>query len=184
MTYFHSIKVAGLSVYFGQICNLTTSDLNNLYIAALLHDVGKIKVPQDILLKPTALTTSEWEVIKKHPTNGVNILQNDMSIHDIDILNSVLSHHEHYNGSGYPRSLKGENIPFLDRIISVADALDAMASGRGYRPAQSLDFALQEIRLYSSEQFDPHIVEKISKRNKNTLANILYSPITENILAL
>lgn len=107
-----------------------------------------------------------------------------MPIHDIDILNSVLSHHEHYNGSGYPRSLKGENIPFLARIISVADALDAMASGRGYRPAQSLDFALQEIRLYSSEQFDPHIVEKISKRNKNTLANILYSPITENILAL
>lgn len=183
-TYFHSVKVAKLVVYIGKICKLTTPELDNLYIAALLHDIGKIKVPREILLKPTTLTNSEWEVVKKHPVNGVGILKNEVPINNMNILNSVLSHHEHYNGSGYPYNLVGENIPFQARIISVADALDAMVSLRTYKIAQSLDLALREINLCSGEQFDPYIVKTSSKWNKNILENTLYSPVIENILAL
>ena len=183
-TYFHSVKVAELAVYIGKICKLTTPELDNLYIAALLHDIGKIKVPQEILLKPSALTNAEWNVIKSHPANGVGILKNEVSINNINILNSVLSHHEYFNGMGYPRNLVGENIPFKARIISIADALDAMVSLRTYKIAQSLDLALREINMCSGEQFDPYIVKTSSKWNKNILENTLYSPVAENILAL
>ena len=102
----------------------------------------------------------------------------------MNILNSVLSHHEYFNGMGYPRNLVGENIPFKARIISVADALDAMVSLRTYKIAQSLDLALREINMCSGEQFDPYIAKTSGKWNKNILENTLYSPVIENILAL
>ena len=183
-TYLHSMKVAELAVYFGQICNLTTLELNNLYITALLHDIGKINIARDILLKSTVLTDTEWEVVKIHPANGVEILKNDVSINNMKILNSVLAHHEYFNGSGYPRNLVGENIPFQARIISISDALDAMVSLRPYKASQPLKSAIREINMNSGVQFDPYIVKTSVKWDRNILETILYSPVTGNMLAL
>ncbi len=126
-------------------------------MAGLLHDVGKIGVPEAVLQKTGRLTTEEFEQIKKHPEIGARILQDIKQIEDI--IPGVLHHHERYDGKGYPAGLAGENIPLMGRIICLADCFDAMTSSRTYRKALPLEVALTEIRRCSGTQFDPRLAE-------------------------
>jgi len=153
----HSERVALLSRHLAQEIKLSEHDVERIYMAGLLHDVGKIGVPEAVLQKTGKLTAEEFEQMKKHPEIGARIL------HDIkqvkDILPGVLHHHERYDGKGYPAGIAGENIPQMGRIICLADCFDAMTSNRTYRKALPLEVALSEIRRCSGTQFDPGLTE-------------------------
>jgi HD-GYP domain-containing protein (c-di-GMP phosphodiesterase class II) len=129
--------------------------------AALLHDIGKIGIPENILKKPGRLTSKEQNVVKLHPYVGVQILE------PIDILEPIISiiyyHHERFDGKGYLEGLKGEQIPLGARVLAVADAFDAMTSDRPYRRALTVAEAIEELRRCSGSQFDPSIVKAFLK---------------------
>jgi len=131
--------------------------LKSIEQGALLHDVGKIGVPDAILRKQGKLTDEEWDVMKKHPELGYRLLRNIEFLHDI--LPTVRYHHEHWDGSGYPCGLRGEEIPLEARIFAVADAFDAITSKRPYSRARTYDEAADIIRKESGTTFDPQIVE-------------------------
>ncbi len=156
-TYGHSRKVSNYSVAMAEALDLPQDRIATIRAASLLHDIGKVGIPDSILSKEGPLTDEEWEPVKIHPKLGVEILR-----HIIDLVNclpSILHHHEHYNGRGYPSGLKGDSIPLEGRILAIADAYDAMTSPRPYReqlPAQS---ALEELRRCAGTQFDPKLVE-------------------------
>lgn len=165
-TYLHSIRVAELSVLIGENVELSKMEINQLRIAAMLHDIGKTKVSLKILHNTTKLSKAEWHEIMRHPKYGVNILINYRGVYPQAIIEGVYSHHEHYNGKGYPIGIRGESIPVFARIIAVADAMDAMVNPRPYRMVPlSRDEALSEIRIHSSTQFDPYIIHKINHTN-------------------
>ena len=128
-----------------------------MWRGAYLHDVGKIGIPESILLKPGPLTPEERRVIEKHPTMGYDLIRG------IEFLGPatgvVLSHHERYDGAGYPDGLRGEGIPLHARIFSIMDTLDAMTSDRPYRAALPVSAAAEEVRRLTGSQFDPRIVE-------------------------
>jgi len=156
-TYGHSRKVSEYSVALSEKLNMPQDKVNNIRAASLLHDIGKVGVPDSILNKKEPLTDEEWNPIKGHPKLGVEILR-----HVIDLANclpAILHHHEHYDGSGYPAGLKGEKIPLEARVLSVADAYDAMTSPRPYREQLSMEEAVKEIKRCSGTQFDPKVVE-------------------------
>lgn len=140
-------------------------DLNSLKLAALLHDIGKIGVPENILRKPGAPTAEEWKEIKKHPGIGANILEPLYEMKDIK--DAVNYHQEHYDGLGYPRGLKAKDIPLMSRIIMVVDAYDAITSDRVYRPRRSRDEALLELKANAGTQFDPEIVDAFARVAKS-----------------
>ena len=155
-TYEHSLRVACISTSIGRGLLLDSADLKSLYHAALLHDIGKINIPRYILNRAEKLTLKEWEIIHQHPVAGAGILQTD-NIPE-NIIAGIRTHHERWNGKGYPYGLAGENIPLAGRIIAVADALDAMTSARPYRRRPlSADEAIGEIQSLSGRQFDPYI---------------------------
>jgi putative nucleotidyltransferase with HDIG domain len=149
----HSERVALLSRYLAQQAGLNEQQVDRIYMAGLLHDVGKIGVPEAVLRKTGKLTDEEFAEIKKHPEIGARILRDIKQIEDI--IPGVLHHHERYDGKGYPAGLAGENIPMMGRIICLADCFDAMTSSRTYRKALPLEVALTEIRRCSGTQFDP-----------------------------
>lgn len=156
-TYMHCQRVARLSLSIGQGLKLDRSVLNSLYCSALLHDLGKVNIPKGILNRVYKLTPQEWDIIYQHPVTGANMIQAENTITE-DIVAGVLAHHERWNGNGYPYGLAGENIPLFGRIISIADALDAMTSVRPYRRRPlSTDEAVSEIQSLSGQQFDPYI---------------------------
>jgi len=126
-------------------------------MTGLLHDVGKIGVPEGVLQKTGRLTPEEFEQMKKHPEIGARILQDIKQISDL--IPGVLHHHERFDGRGYPAGLIAENIPLMGRIICLADCFDAMTSNRTYRKAMPLEVALTEIRRCSGTQFDPSLTE-------------------------
>ncbi len=123
----------------------------------LLHDIGKIGIPDRILLKESPLDDEEWRIMKNHPEIGYNLLKNFDSYKEVSRI--ILAHQEHYNGTGYPKGLKGNNIPLIARIIGVADAYHAMTNDRPYRKALSTKTAIAELLKYNGKQFDPQIVE-------------------------
>jgi putative nucleotidyltransferase with HDIG domain len=153
----HSERVALLSRYLAQQAKLSAGEVERVYMAGLLHDVGKIGVPEAVLQKTGRLTPEEFEQIKKHPEIGARILRDVKQIEDI--IPGVLHHHERYDGRGYPAGLAGENIPLMGRIICLADCFDAMTSSRTYRKALPLEVALTEIRRCSGTQFDPVLTD-------------------------
>jgi len=132
-------------------------DNNNLVLAGLMHDIGKIEIPLTVLNKAGPLTIEELDLIKKHPLYGVKIIQG-MGYCD-EIANSVLHHHERWDGNGYPGGLKGTAIPLFSRIIAVTDAFDAMLTNRPYKRALTKDEAIRELIAEAGYQFDPGIVE-------------------------
>ena len=153
----HSDRVSAYSVLIGEKLGLSESDIHTLRIGGLFHDIGKIGIPDTILLKESRLTDDEYSQIKNHPAIGAHILQNATIFKDI--IPIVKHHHERYDGNGYPGKLKGEDIPYFARITTVADAFDAMTSRRSYRDILSLDFVKSELEKGSGTQFDSEITK-------------------------
>lgn len=160
-TYFHCCRVASISDFIGQSIDLSPAERKNLYVAAHLHDVGKIQIPKSIISNPGMLNNMEWEMLKNHPALGADLLNQSL---DIDIIKGINSHHERWDGEGYPYNLKGEDIPLVGRIIAIADAFDAMTSRRPYRSRMEFRSALSEIENCKGSQFDPYIVQHIVQR--------------------
>ena len=133
--------------------------LSNLYVSGLLHDIGKIAVPENILCKTGGLTDQEMAIMKTHPVKGAEMV-GPLSL-DQDIIDGIRHHHERYDGNGYPDNLKGERIPMTAAIISVADAFDAMTSDRSYRKGLSHDIAIEEIVKNSGTQFNPLVARAL-----------------------
>ncbi|WP_061213741.1 HD-GYP domain-containing protein [Syntrophomonas wolfei] len=161
-TYLHSLRVAMLAYNIGKEIALSTSELDLLHMSALLHDIGKVKLGNSILDKPGKLNPEEWNEIERHPLYGANILVHDYEIMSNDVIEGVYSHHESFNGDGYPRGLKGESISIYGRVIAIADALDAMTTRRIYK-THTLGFneAINEVFLCEGTQFDPYICKKV-----------------------
>ncbi|MGP1347233.1 MAG: HD-GYP domain-containing protein [Phycisphaerales bacterium] len=153
----HSERVAMLSVMIAQKLGLPPEQIERIRVAGIVHDIGKIGVPEHILTKPDRLTEEEFEIIKTHPVVGYTILE---SVHELeDVLPGVLHHHERWDGKGYPHALVAEATPEIARILAVADSFDAMSSTRAYRMGMSPERALEQIRSGSGTQFDPRIAE-------------------------
>ncbi|HHT05965.1 MAG TPA: HD domain-containing protein [Hydrogenispora sp.] len=169
-TWDHSTRVAAYATALAEHMGLPQSELEKIALAGYLHDIGKIGVPDRILLKKSNLLPEEWETIKRHPELGYEI------IHELEFLNSaadiILLHHERYDGSGYPLGLRGEKIPLLARIFSVADALDAMTSERPYRAARSMAEAFGEVRSLAGVQFCPKCVKALEELGVENLSQI------------
>lgn len=153
----HSTRVAKYSVMIAKRMGYEGDKLEQLEFAALLHDIGKIGVPREIINKPTRLTDEEYEIIKTHPGTGANILKEVTEIPDIII--GARWHHERFDGKGYPDKLEGFNIPEIARIIGVADAYDAMTSKRSYRDVLAQEIVRGEIENGKGTQFDPQIAD-------------------------
>jgi putative two-component system response regulator len=155
----HIERMSLYTVAIGTRMGLTPKDIELLRYGSIMHDVGKIGIPDAIMLKPGKLTPTEWEVMKKHTTIGARILSNSTSelIKAGEIV--ALTHHERWDGTGYPSGLIGEQIPLHGRICAVADVFDALTSKRPYKPAFSNDEALETIRESAGSHFDPEIVD-------------------------
>ncbi len=167
----HSDRVSAYSVLLGKKLGLSDKDINTLRVGGLFHDIGKIGVPDNILLKTTKLTSDEYSKIKNHPTIGTHILSNATIFKDT--LPIVKHHHERYDGNGYPDKLKGEEIPYLARITAVADAFDAMTSKRSYRDSLDLEYVKSEIKNNIGTQFDPLIAKVFLDLIDNNYQDIL-----------
>jgi response regulator RpfG family c-di-GMP phosphodiesterase len=156
-THGHSERVVSFSLRLGRELGLDGERLRALEFGSLLHDIGKIGVPDSILRKPAALTSAEWETMRLHPLHGQKILRG------IEFLEGaarvVAEHHEKWDGSGYPLGLSGEQIDLGARIFAVADAFDAMTSDRVYRRGRPYEVAAEELERFSGTQFDPRVVE-------------------------
>ena len=153
----HSDRVSEYSVLIGKKLGLDEKTLHILKIGGLFHDIGKIGIPDSILLKPAKLTDEEYSQIKNHPSIGAHILGSAAIFQDI--IPIVKHHHERYDGNGYPSKLKGEEIPYLARIAAVADTFDAMTSRRSYRGPIDVEHVKEEIKRCEGTQFDPQIAE-------------------------
>lgn len=156
-THGHSMRVTLYSLALAKALNLPDDLLEEIETTGLLHDIGKIAIPEKILLKPGKLTEEEYNVIKTHPELGQKLVDGIEKLRLIS--NWLKSHHERYDGKGYPDGLSGEQIPVSSRIIAIADTYDAMTSNRSYRNALSHDVAIQEIKRCSGSQFDPGLAE-------------------------
>ncbi|MFH1638846.1 MAG: diguanylate cyclase [Chloroflexota bacterium] len=161
-TYGHSKKVSDYSIAIGEALGLTPNNIAVIRTAGLLHDVGKIGIPDSALKKNGPLTDEEWKVVKLHPKSGVEIVRQIVELNPC--LPAILHHHEHLNGKGYPHGLKGKNIPLESRILAIADAYDALTSARSYRKHPlSSEEAFDELRRCSGTQFDPTLVKIFSR---------------------
>ena len=153
----HTARMREYALRIGEDIGLTPYELHCLGLAVNLHDVGKITIPEEILLKRDPLTESEWRTVEKHPETGYRIARStDGFAHVAD---DILHHHERWDGTGYPVGLAGESIPLRSRIIAVVDAFDAITNERSYRMARSPEEALLELEAGAGTQFDPHLVE-------------------------
>jgi diguanylate cyclase (GGDEF)-like protein/PAS domain S-box-containing protein len=162
----HTIRMRELAVEIGKAMKLDQSRIDNLSLLATLHDIGKIAISDELLNKKSKLTNREWEIIKRHPEIGCSICESSPQL--THIANTVLAHHENFDGTGYPQGLKGEEIPVESRIIALADAYDVMTHNQTYRISISKKDALKEIRKSAGSQFDPDIAKKFIKiLNKN-----------------
>ena len=155
-TFGHSSRVALLSVALGKKLKLKPYELKDLEMACMLHDIGKIRIPDAILNKPEKLTDDEFQYIKEHPYHGTHILEMSDSLKKY--IPAVLHHHEWHDGSGYPSNLAGDDIPLYARILSIADAYDAMTSSRPYRQGLTRTDAVAELQQFKGSQFKPELV--------------------------
>lgn len=169
-TYAHIERVVMYCKLLADKLQLSEEEKNVLKYGAYLHDIGKINISKEILNKKMPLEKEEWDILKQHPFNGVEIIKPVKSLKKIIPL--ILHHHERYDGTGYPNGLIGENIPYLARILTVVDSFDSMTSNRPYNIKKSFEEGILELRKYKNTQFDPYITEKfieIIEKNKDKL---------------
>ena len=165
----HSENVAKYAILIAKEMKLSKRHCDNIFIGGLLHDFGKIGIPELILTKSTKLTTNEYDVIKQHPFLGYETLKHISSFNNRGIVDMVLYHHERYDGKGYPYGLRGEEIPLEARIIALADSYDAMTSKRHYKDEMDMNYAINEIQTNKGTQFDPELADlfiKVLKRER------------------
>lgn len=155
-TYNHSARVSDYAIKTAIKMNFNNSSLEKVFLASILHDIGKINIPEEILNKPGKLSDEEFALIKKHPGDGAEMLRKTAYA---DLAEIVEQHHERLNGKGYPFGLKGEEILLEAKIIGVCDTFDAMTEDRSYRKAFSAEYAMEEIRRLSGIQYDPAVVD-------------------------
>jgi len=153
----HSTRLAEWAMRVGQELGLEEVELQNLEVAALLHDIGKVGIPDSILRKPGRLDADEYALMKKHPEYGWAVLRMLPGFERAAL--DILHHHESFDGTGYPAGLKGMEIPVVSRIVSVIDAFDAMVSSRPYRKGLPYDEAVRRLNAASGTQFDPLVVK-------------------------
>ncbi len=169
-TRFHSYRVSVLSCEIGEKMNLRPDQLISLRAGALLHDIGKIRIPQNILNKPKALTHEEWSVIQQHPEAGRSILSR---IPSLDFAKEIVhQHHERWNGTGYPQNLSGKDILPEARIFGVVDSYDAMTSNRIYNIPKVHEEAVDEVRKNSGILFDPEVVRTFLSLSQETFRKV------------
>ena len=152
----HSERVARFSLAIGERLGLPDEELEKLRISALLHDVGKIGIDDNILKKPAALTNEEYEIMKQHPQKGYKIMSQIPAMRDF--LPGMYMHHEMMDGNGYPQGLKGDQIPMQARIVSVADTFDAMTTDRPYQKGMSLEDAIARVKTFVGTRYDERVV--------------------------
>lgn len=158
LTRLHSERVLGLSEEIGMRCGLPEKELGILNIAASFHDIGKIGIPDHILLKPAAFEDAEWEIMKQHTKMGERIMASTELDGSQQSALIIRQHHEHYDGTGYPDGLSGEDIPICSRIIAIADAYDAMAVTRSYHHARKHLEIMEILRDETGKKFDPRLM--------------------------
>jgi diguanylate cyclase (GGDEF)-like protein/PAS domain S-box-containing protein len=151
----HARRLSNMTRKIGLVMGLPQHELDQLELLAMLHDIGKVAVPENILNKPGKLSQEEWKEMKKHPEVGYRIASSSPDL--VSIAEYILCHHERWDGKGYPQGIEGKNIPLLSRILSVVDAYDAMTEDRAYRKAMGKFQAINEIAANSGTQFDPEI---------------------------
>jgi len=159
--YTHTPYFSRLVKALGEDMRLSKKDIDSLKYASLLHDAGKVNIPTEILTKASQLTGEEYDIIKRHPVKSAEIIKHLQILKPVVPI--ILHHHEKFDGTGYPSKLKKNQIPIGARVMSVADAFDAMVYGRPYRERVSVEDALEEIKKYSGTQFDPTIVKSLIK---------------------
>lgn len=157
----HCDRVAMLSKTIAEDLSLSTEETTDCYWSALIHDIGKVLIPIEILNKPGPLTEGEYEIVKMHPVWAYNVLKDSPSLNRLS--ENVLHHHERWDGKGYPDGLKENEIPIIAQIVSVADAVDAMTTVRPYRDAMSLNKVIQIVIENKGTQFSPKIVDSFLK---------------------
>ena len=158
-TRLHSERVAAIVKSIAERMGFDEHDVKRITYAARIHDIGKVAIPDSILLKPSKLTEEEFELIKTHPQKGLEVLSPMKHRLSKEVQGVILHHHERWDGSGYPAQLKGEAIPLWARIVALADAYEAMTAGRAYSPAKTPQEALNEIIVQAGRQFDPQVVK-------------------------
>jgi putative nucleotidyltransferase with HDIG domain len=174
-TYGHSVRVTDYALAIAKEMGLPEEEREMIRKAGLLHDIGKVGISERILVKKGAITQDERHILEQHPRLGEEILGRVKDMKELAEI--VSSHHERYDGKGYPYGRKGEEIPLAGRILAIADALDAMLSDRPYRPAMNLLQALMEIRRNAGTQFDPHVVEALLRVAEKADADFFRSSI-------
>ena len=157
----HAERMGKLAVRLGKRVNLSKRELDELKLLADLHDIGKVAIPESILKKPTNLTKEEFEIIKKHPQTGFDIVNAIPELYNV--AKGVLAHHERWDGEGYPYGLKENEIPILARIITIVDSFDVMINKRSYKEAYTYNYAIKELKKCAGSQFDPMLIEEFLK---------------------
>jgi HD-GYP domain-containing protein (c-di-GMP phosphodiesterase class II) len=155
----HSERVTRFSVEIARIMNLAEEEIEKVTIGALIHDIGKLDIDDQILKKKTLLTDEEYEIMKTHTTRGHDMLKHIPQLRDI--IPCLQSHHEQLDGKGYPQGLKGDEIPLIARIIMVADCFDAMTTARPYQDPAPVDYVLGVIRSFAGTKYDERVVDAL-----------------------
>ena len=178
----HSTRLAEWGLRVGQELGLKDSELNGLEVAALLHDIGKVGIPDAILRKPAKLDDEEYALMKRHPEYGWVVLRMLPGFEEAALV--ILHHHESFDGKGYPAGLKSAETPIASRIVSVIDAFDAMVSSRPYRKGLPIEEAIRRLILASGTQFDPTVVKSFLPIAEAEMASVFEAAGTEVCAAL
>lgn len=170
VTYNHCVRVSHLSRFLAEAAELTEYEKLQAQFAGLLHDVGKMKIPLDVLHQPRKLTDEEYKQVKNHAVYSAELLEPLEHSHFFrEVQLAVLHHHERLDGKGYPFGLEGEQIPYISRVILIVDTVDAMTQDRPYRKGLPLEVVYQELEKHAGTQFDPHLVKVFLAAYKNLL---------------
>lgn len=181
-TGFHSTRLAEWAMRVGEELGLDEKCLADVEVAALLHDIGKIGIPDSILRKPARLTEDEYALMKKHPEYSWAVVRLFPGMTRASLF--VLHHHENYDGTGYPGKLRGEEIPIGARIVSVIDAFDAMVSSRPYRQGLPFEEAMRRLIIASGTQFDPNVLQSFVGIAQNEMTSVFAATGTSTSVAL